>query len=312
MKSSKFTATEELEYSIAATMSTITTLDCPNGSKVYIVGTSHFSQKSIEDVRRTIVEKQPRVVLLELCNDRRLLLQYSQESILQEARTMTFAKMRGFIRRDGLVAGMVQSIFLKFTAELTQQLGMAPGGEFRAGYEEARKIGADIILGDRLVGITFKRVLASLTFWRKIKFTFVLLRALTDKLEITPEDVEKLKSKDMVQLLMGELTSEFPEVMEVFVNERDRILTHSLMASANCAQDPYGEPVSVVGVMGIGHVSGVSSCWMNVGDIRPLLTIPRPSVASMMVWSAVKFSFRMGLFVSCVGTLYFIGKKLTS
>lgn len=292
-------------------MSTMITLDCPNGSKVHVVGTAHFSPESIEDVRRTITEKRPRVVLLELCNDRRLILQYSQESILQEARTMTFAKMRGFIRRDGLVAGVVQSIFLKFTAELTQQLGMAPGGEFRAGYEEARKIGADIVLGDRLIGITFRRVLASLSFWKKVQFTFLLLRALTDKLEITPEEVERLRSRDMVQLVMGELTSQFPEVMEVFVDERDRILTHSLMTSANCAQKPYGEAVTVVGVMGVGHVNGVCSCWMDVGDIRPLMTIPKPSFASTLVWSGVKFSFRMGIFLTCATALYYVGKKVT-
>lgn len=289
----------------------VTTLDCPNGSKVYLVGTAHFSQESIEDVQRTIREKKPGVVLLELCSDRRLILQYSQESILQEARTMTFAKMRSFIRRDGVVAGVVQSIFLKFTAELTEQLGMAPGGEFRAGYEEARKIGADIILGDRLVGITFKRVLASLSFWRKLRFTFLLLRALTDKLEITPEEVEQLKSRDMVQLVMGELTSQFPEVMEVFVTERDRILTHSLMVSANCAKEPYGPPVSVVGVMGVGHVKGVSSCWMDVGDIRPLMTVPRPSLFSMMAWSGVKFSFRMGMFLSITTILFYTVRKVT-
>ena len=33
---------------------TVTVLDCPNGSKVYIVGTAHFSKESIEDVRTTI------------------------------------------------------------------------------------------------------------------------------------------------------------------------------------------------------------------------------------------------------------------
>lgn len=289
-------------------MSTVSTLDCPNGSKVYVVGTAHFSSESIEDVKRTIAEKQPRVVLLELCSDRKFVLQYSQETILQEARTMTFAKMRGFIRRDGLIAGIVQSIFLKYTAELTEQLGMAPGGEFRAGYEEAKKIGADIILGDRLVGITFKRVLASLSFWRKLRFAFILFKGLTDS--ITPEEVEQLKSRDMVQLLMGELTDGFPEVMEVFVNERDRILAHSLMVSANCAQEPYGEAVTVVGVIGMGHVSGVNSCWMKVGDVRPLLAAPRPSRASIVLWSGVKFSFRMGIFLTCATALYYVGKKL--
>lgn len=294
-----------------AMSATITTLDCPNGSKVYLVGTAHFSRESIEDVKRTIAEKQPGVVLLELCSDRRIILQYSQEAILREARTMTFAKMRGFIRRDGLVAGVVQSIFLKFTAELTQQLGMPPGGEFRAGYEEARRIGADIILGDRLVGITFKRVLGSLSFWKKLRFIFLLLRALTDKYEVTPEEVERLKSSDMVQLLMGELTSKFPEVYEVFVNERDKILAHSLMVSANCAQEPHGPPVTVVGVMGVGHVTGVCSYWMDVGDIRPLMLTPEPSLASMAVWSGVKFSFRMGLFFCCAWTLYSLGRRVS-
>ena len=290
----------------------VTTLDCPNGSKVYLVGTAHSSPESVEDVRRTIIEKQPEVVVLELCNDRKIILQYSQESILQEARTMTIAKMRGFIRRDGLVAGLVQSIFLKFTAEMTQQLGVAPGGEFRAGYEEARRIGADIVLGDRLVGITFRRVLASLSFWNKLRFAFILLRALTDRLEITPEKVEELKSRDMVQLLMGEMSNEFPEVVEVFVNERDRILAHSLMVSANCYQEPYGNPVTVVGVMGLGHISGVTTHWMQVGDIRPLLIIPQPSRASTLMWSGVKFSFRMGLFLFFASAGYYIAKKLTS
>lgn len=296
----------------AGMTSAVTTLDCPNGSKVYIVGTVHFSEESTADVRRTIVEKRPGVVLLELCSDRKVVLQYSQESILREARTMTFTKMRDFIRRDGLVAGLVQSIFLKFTAEMTQQLGIAPGGEFRVGYEEARKIGADIVLGDRLVGITFKRVLASLSMWKKLRFGVLLLRSLTTRLEITPEGVEEMKSRDMVQLLMGEMSSAFPELVEVFVNERDRILAHSLMVSANCAQEPYGQPVTVVGVMGLGHVSGVCSCWMKVGDIRPLLLIPRPPLASMVVWSGVKFSFRMGIFAFCASAVYFIGRKISA
>lgn len=250
--------------------------------------------------------------MLELCNDRRMILHYSQEDILREARTMTFAKMRSFIRRDGLIAGVVQSAFLKYSAELTQQLGVAPGGEFRAGYEEATKIGADVILGDRLVGITFKRAMAALSLWNKLRFAFLLLQSLTNKLEITPEEVERLKSQDMVQLLMGEMTDEFPEVVEVLVNERDSILAYSLMACANCAQRPFGKPVTVVGVMGIGHIPGVCSKWLQVGDIRPLLIIPKTSFAHMMVWSGVKFSFRMGLFLACISTVYFIKKRVLS
>lgn len=33
---------------------TVTILECPNGSTVYLVGTAHFSPASVEDVKKTI------------------------------------------------------------------------------------------------------------------------------------------------------------------------------------------------------------------------------------------------------------------
>lgn len=290
--------------------SSVVKLDCPNGSKVYLVGTAHFSRESIQDVRRTITLIRPEVVLLELCNDRKAMLQRSDEDILREARTMTLAKMRSFIRRDGMLAGIAQSFYLKFSAELTQQLGVAPGGEFRAGYEEALNIRANVHLGDRLVGITFKRALATLSFWNKLYFAALLVRMLTNTTAITSEEVENMKSRDMVQVLLGDLTNEYPSLAEVVVNERDRILTYSLMVSANCVQQPYGPPVTVVGVMGMGHIGGVCSNWMTVGDIRPLLIIPRPSRTSVLVWTGLKISFRLGLFSLCVSSAFFIARRL--
>ena len=290
--------------------SSVVPLDCPNGSKVYLVGTAHFSVESIQDVRQTIASTKPEVVLVELCNDRKVMLLRSDEEILREARTMTLAKMRSFIRRDGVLAGITQSLYLKLSAELTQQLGVAPGGEFRAGYEEAIRIGADVHLGDRLVGITFKRALATLSFWKKLYLAALLLRMLTSNISITAEEVESMKSRDMVQMLLGDLTTEFPNLAEVLVNERDRILAYSLMVSANCASEPFGPARTVVGIMGMGHIRGVCSNWMTVGDIRPLLVIPRPSRTSTIAWSVVKFGFRMGTFTVIVSALYGTGKLL--
>lgn len=40
---------------------TVTTLHCPNGSVVHIVGTAHFSKESVEDVRSTIARTKPQV-----------------------------------------------------------------------------------------------------------------------------------------------------------------------------------------------------------------------------------------------------------
>ena len=285
---------------------TVTTLHCPNGSVVHVVGTAHFSPESVEDVRKTIGETKPATVVLELCPSRQMILHYSEEDILREARSMTFAKMRSIIRRDGLVSGITQSVFLRLSAELTQKLGVAPGGEFRAGYEEARQLpNCPVVLGDRHVGITFKRAMASLSLWQRLRFSFLLFRSMLSEVEITPEEVERMKTKDMVQLLMGEFGSEFPALVEVFVSERDKILAYSLMRAANCAQEPYGPAVTVVGVMGMGHVPGVEANWMQDVDVQHLMTTPPPTRTSR----TVKLLLRTGIVAACATTIYFVGRR---
>lgn len=284
---------------------TVTTLNCPNGSTVYVVGTAHFSRESVEDVKTTISQTRPGVVVLELCQDRQLLLHFSEEDILREARTMNFAKLQSFIRRDGIVAGITQSVFLRLSADLTEQLGVAPGGEFRAGFEEAQRVGSQVVLGDRLVGITFKRALAALSFWQRIRLAFLLAQTLVSDFKITPEEVEQMKNKDMVTIFVGELASEFPALSDVFVTERDQILTYSLMAAANCAQIPYGPPVTVVGVMGMGHIPGIESNWMRDIRVRELMTIPQPSRRSRIVWTGVRIGIKVSVLGLCVAAVYF-------
>lgn len=291
---------------------TIKTLHCPNGSVVHVVGTAHFSQESIEDVKKTVKKTKPNVVVLELCQNRQVILSHGEEEILREAKTMNMAKVKSVIRREGVIAGLTQSIFLKFSAELTQKLGMAPGGEFRAGYEEALAINARVVLGDRLIGITFKRALAALSIWQRIRFAFLLLQSLCSDFDITPEEVERLKTQDIVQLFSSELGSQFPSILNVFVSERDQILAYSLMLAANCAQEPYGEPVTVVGVMGIGHLPGIEANWNQTLDIRDLMVVPQPSPTARIVWKGTGIVFKLGLVSLGIGCAYFIGRKVFS
>lgn len=78
---------------------------------------------------------------------------------------------------------------------------------------------------------------------------------------ITKEEVEQCKQKDLLEELMKEMAGEFPAFGEVFVNERDLYLCYSLqMASMHTkALQPIAqksEPINIVGVMGIGHCAG--------------------------------------------------------
>ena len=245
----------------------------------------------------------PQVVVLELCKDRQLILYYSEEDILREGQQMSLSTIRNFIRRDGIVAGLCQALFLQMSAKITAQLGVAPGGEFRAGFEEATRINAGVVLGDRTVGVTFRRAMATMSLWKRVQLGFLLVRTLGSGMEISPEEIESLREKDLVSLLVGELAAEMPAVVEVFVEERDKILACSLMQAANCMQEPWGQPAVVVGVVGIGHLPGIEGNWMDsecVGQLRELLQVPVPSRASRVVWTAVRIGMGMG-FVGVVG-----------
>jgi pheromone shutdown protein TraB len=60
-------------------------------------------------------------------------------------------------------------------AKVTEQLGLAPGGEFRVAYQEAMKIsGCKIILGDMPINLTLNRSFNALPWYRKLKLAFTI------------------------------------------------------------------------------------------------------------------------------------------
>lgn len=40
--------------------------------------------------------------------------------------------------QNGLMSGLMQILLLKVSAHITEQLGMAPGGEFREAFKEVK------------------------------------------------------------------------------------------------------------------------------------------------------------------------------
>lgn len=67
-------------------------------SKVYLIGTAHFSRASQEDVRRTIAETQPDVIFIELCQSRMAILSLDEELLLREAKNLTREKIMAIVR----------------------------------------------------------------------------------------------------------------------------------------------------------------------------------------------------------------------
>lgn len=287
--------------------STVTLLKNEFGSKVYIVGTAHFSRESQDDVSLVIRNVQPDVVMVELCASRVHMLNHDEKTLLEEAKDMSFAKIQSITKTNGLMNGLFYILMLNMSAKLTNDLGMAPGGEFRRAVEEMKLLPNPVLhLGDRSINITLQRAFNGLSLWQTLKIIFKLV--FSNK-SITKEEVEQCKQKDLLEELLEQMADEYPVFRDVFVTERDLYLCHSLTVAALpqfVSADGKPKPVTVVGVVGIGHTAGIINNWGKVKEeqLANILLIPKASFSNRVF----KFTIRTSVLLLAGYGIYKIGK----
>lgn len=283
---------------------TVRVLTAENGVRVFLVGTAHFSRESQQDVIKTIQLVQPNVVMVELCPSRANILSLDEELLLKEASNINFQKISLAVKENGVIQGLLQILMLNLSAHITKQLGMAPGGEFRAAFREAKKQPrCRIHLGDRPIGVTLQRALGALSWYQKLQLAFCLIFY---KGSISKEEVERCKQKDILEELLQEIMGEYPTLGQVFVEERDIFLANSLKMAAMLSLADYlnydegtfreSQPASVVGVVGIGHCPGIVAKWDQNLDTSHLLIVPPPSKTGKVL----KWFFRLS-FIGMLG-----------
>lgn len=258
---------------------------------------------------------KPDVVMVELCASRVHMLNHDEKTLLEEAKDMSFAKVKSITKTNGLMNGLFYILMLNMSAKLTNDLGMAPGGEFRRAVQEMKRLPNPVLhLGDRAINITLQRAFNGLTLWQTFKIIFKL--CFSNK-SITKEEVEqviykevllcgislliklffhsKCKKKDLLEELLAQMADEFPVFRDVFVSERDIYLSHSLNIAAlpQAIADGKPKPVNVVGVVGIGHTSGIEKNWLKVNEeqLANILAVPTASLSMRLFQFTVKYSF---------------------
>lgn len=279
---------------------TVDLLHTANGSKVYVIGTAHFSLKSQDDVSLVMRNVQPDIVMLELCPLRLHILFYDEQLLLQESSEMGLRKMLTIVRTHGLSSGLFYIRFLRTNANITRQLGVAPGGECRRAVAEAIALNKDcqIILGDRLINVTLQRAARSMSLWDKLQIALMFMLHERPDNKITLDDVEQLKIKTRTE--GKEEVGATAGIYNAFVTERDLVLCHSLQYAAVKRTDPISgvlKPINVVGVVGIGHSAGIVKNWGHVttDQVRQLMVMPPERLSVRLANRSMKF----GLIALC-------------
>jgi pheromone shutdown-related protein TraB len=232
-----------------------------DGKDVYLVGTAHLSQESVQDVRTTIEQVHPQTICVELCKSR-------YQAITQAG---AWSKMDIFkvIRQKKAAFLLAQLIMTSFYRRLGQKLGIQPGAEMIEGIHMAEQIHAELVLADRDIEITLKRVWGYLGFWSKLKLAMQITLGIFVTDEIDADTIEVLKQKDQLESVMAEFAGKFPEIKKRLIDERDTYLAQKIRGAAG---------PTVVAVVGAGHVSGIKEQIQQEHDLQELTTLPPKSI----------------------------------
>jgi len=235
---------------------------------VYVVGTAHLSQESVQDVRTTVEQVHPETICIELCKAR-------HQAITQAD---AWSKMDVFkvIQQKKAVFLLAQLIMTSFYRRLGQRLGIQPGAEMLEGIRLAEQTGAELVLADRDIEITLKRVWGYLGFWSKIKLAMQLLMGILFQEEIDADAIETLKQKDQLESIMVEFAGKFPEIKRRLIDERDTYLAQKIRSAPGKV---------VVAIVGAGHVGGIKSQIQQEHDLTELMELPpKPIWPKIVGW----------------------------
>ena len=246
------------------------------GKKIYLVGTAHVSHQSVTDVKTVIKSVRPDSVCVELCPSRHKAIVHPENW-----QQMDIFKI---VKEHKALFLLVQLIMSSFYKKIGKKLGITPGAEMVESIHQAEKIGAELVLADRDVNITLKRVWGYLSFWQKLKLLFQLVWSSFSAEDLEEKTIEELKGKDQLEVIMEEMSVAFPEVKKRLIDERDLYLADKIRKAPGN---------TVVAVVGAGHVNGICQNIQAEIDVRPLLTLPPKSILPVILKWAIPLAIAL-------------------
>lgn len=215
-----------------------------NDCQVTLLGTAHVSKTSVDAVHALITSNNFDGIAIELCPSRYNAL-IDPDSL---------AKMDLFsVIKSGKAAMVTASLALgAFQQKMADEMGIELGAEMKMAAELAKESHTPVLLIDREVGITLKRVYRNVPWWKRIGLFSGLLASIMFPEKISEEDIEKLKESDVLDATFSQFSESSAEIYQPLVNERDQYMAHRIF---NDIQS--GQHKNILAVIGAGHLKGI-------------------------------------------------------
>lgn len=237
-----------------------------NDKDIFLIGTAHISRASAEMVKNFIIEEKPDSVCVELCQSR-----YQSITDPEKWKNMDIITI---IKQKKALLLLVNLILSAFQKRLARQLGLNPGQEMIEAIKAAQENNINLVLADRDIQITFARIWKKLGFFGKFRLLFMLLLSIFSQEDISEEEIERLKSEDVLTAALNDLAVSFPRLKSSLIDERDQYLAEKI-------KNAPGK--KIVAVVGAGHIPGIKTEIYKEHDLNSLTYVPKS--ANWVKWA---------------------------
>ena len=238
-------------------------------SRITMLGTAHVSHASVDQVKELLTTDQYDAVAVELCPSRHSAIM-NPDALAQ----MDLFK----VIREGKASMVTASLVLgAYQQRLAEQFNIEPGAEQKAAIEYANAQHRPVLLIDREIGVTLKRVLHNIPWWKRAGLFAGLLASMLSKDEVSEDEIESLKQGDILETTFAEFAEDRQDLFLPLIDERDRYMAARLLEEI-----ARHDHENILVVVGAGHLKGIKG-YLEQGlehpteKIAELDRLPKPS-----------------------------------
>lgn len=203
---------------------------------LYILGTSHISKESVDQVEDFIVKNKPEIIAIELDKKRFYALTNETKGSFKDMFSL------------GIKAFLINLIGAYIEKKLGKIVGVSPGSEMKKAIELAKEHNLKLSLIDQDVTITMKKLSKAITI--KVVFRFIgdVISSFFGKKDIEMFDIRKVPSKKVIDNIISKVKEKYPEIYKVLIGERNEVMAKNLYKLINKYKDS-----KIFAIVGAGH-----------------------------------------------------------
>ncbi len=207
-------------------------------NNLYILGTSHISKDSVNEVENFILNNKPDIVAIELDKKRfYAMMQEKKKTSLKDTFNL------------GVKAFLINIIGAYVEKKLGKVVGVSPGSEMKKAIELVKANKLKLALIDQDIEITLKRLSKAITIGVVFRFFWDIIRAVVfRKRDFEIFDIRKVPSKKIIEGILIKVKERYPNIYNVLIEERNEIMARNLYKLMNDHKDK-----KIFAVVGAGH-----------------------------------------------------------